>query len=325
VSSYINSGVLHGPDGNSIKVLYPSGGYILERTVFDRVVQEEARISGARMLFNCRVIDICKSGTDRIKVKYTDSGGGEGVLVGRFIIGADGASSIVGRRMGLIKGFKRDLYVCFQYKAYIEGIDRDDEIYFFVNPELLPYSYAWIFPKGDNLYNVGVATLFRLLKLKPKEILDCWLRELKLEVDIVEYLSGVVPVGRRNIYDGSRVLLVGDAASLANPLTGEGICNAINSGRWAGEAVYNFLLSGRKSDVNRYYIDKVNRNMLKPNRRLYMIRNWFYNLSEKEVERIVVLLKKAIDNRHFREINIMSILYNLILKHPGGVIRSFWR
>ena len=56
-----------------------------------------------------------------------------------------------------------------------------------------------------------------------------------------------------------------------------------------------------------------------------MIRNWFYNLSEKEVERIIVLLKKAIDNRHFREINIMSILYNLILKHPGGVIRSFWR
>jgi digeranylgeranylglycerophospholipid reductase len=325
INSIINSGELIGPEGRKLKINYPNGGYILDRTVFDVDLQREAERKGTEFLYNCRATELSEE-ANNIVVGYVRNNGKKGIVKGKFLIGADGPVSFVGRRTGLIDNTYNDLYLCYQYKVYIRDLFCSDKIYFYVDQLKMPYGYGWIFPKSGGLYNIGVATIYKYSKKKPKELLDEWIKNINsYDYEIFTAVYGVVPIGFRRLYNERRVLLIGDAGSLADTFTGEGICNAVRSGRWAGEAVYNYLSSGDRTDINNFYIAPVNKYILQVNKRLYMIRNLFYKLSQNQIISIMDNMKDLIDDRNFKDLDMMEILYNLLIKNPFPLISSFWR
>ena len=133
-------------------------------------------------------------------------------------------------------------------RGYFENVSGSDqkhaiEIHFF--KELLPW-YFWIFPFSDGSANVGLAlpeTLARKSKKSLKELLyhiintypdiksrftNAVLRG-KLEAARLAYYTGPVDIA------GDNFMLLGDAARLIDPFSGEGIGNALASGRFAAE------------------------------------------------------------------------------------------
>jgi geranylgeranyl reductase family protein len=98
--------------------------------------------------------------------------------------------------------------------------------------------YGWVFPKADHL-SVGVGVFTRGgARRRLRDELSRYLHAVGLgEASVLRVRGAPIPVRPRRDAARGRVLLVGDAAGLADPLTGEGISLAIRSGRLAAESL----------------------------------------------------------------------------------------
>ncbi|CAG0971447.1 digeranylgeranylglycerophospholipid reductase [Planctomycetaceae bacterium] len=168
---------------------------------------------------------------DRVIVETADGDTFEGC----YLIGADGANSIVARSLGLRRG--KTLVAAIEAEVAVppevQARFADTPLFIFGEVHL---GYLWIFPKADHL-SVGIAALHP----QPGE-LQVTLRRVMARYDVS--LEGValhghpIPVyTHREKITTTRTLLVGDAAGLADPLSGEGIRMAIKSGRLAAETI----------------------------------------------------------------------------------------
>jgi flavin-dependent dehydrogenase len=154
----------------------------------------------------------------------------------RVVVAADGANSTVRRSLGIPGNPPHALAVAMRaYAAAPRGV-----------PEQLISTvgdgwpaYAWSFPIGDGRANIGFGMLRQSLAGRGRdgltEPLARLLPDQPMEAGSDRAAHLPLSTWRPRQPDG-RVLLVGDAASLINPLTGEGIYYAILSGRLAGEA-----------------------------------------------------------------------------------------
>jgi geranylgeranyl reductase family protein len=172
---------------------------------------------------------------DHVEAETADGG----VFSAAYLIGADGANSAVARSLGLRRGKAAAAAIEAEAPVPPEVLARFDgrPTFLFGGVRL---GYLWIFPKRDHL-SVGIGAL-----LPRPGMLQEKLRQAMAEQGID--LSGVplrghpLPINlRRKRISTARTLLVGDAAGLMDPLSGEGIRPAIKSGRMAAEAI----LAGR--------------------------------------------------------------------------------
>jgi flavin-dependent dehydrogenase len=158
-----------------------------------------------------------------------------GPLTAAFVLAADGAASSMARRAGWHDG--RHLIPALEYEIQVD--DRTFER-FARSPRfdigIIPYGYAWVFPKAAHL-SVGALTT-RRGPMNLHRRLEEYLRVIGLTPRAVERHGFVIPVRPRSgPLASGRVLLVGDAAGLADPVTAEGISFAVRSGRLAAEAI----------------------------------------------------------------------------------------
>ena len=208
-------------------------GRMIDRAAFDSGLAARASEAGAECRYGMGVRNIAVDGT----VSLAD-----GSRLGpRILIGADGPRSIAGHGIGHVN------------KAFVESRqitvrlhDHGPSTEIFLGADM-PGGYAWMFPKGEvaNL-GVGVAPSERR-RLKP--LLDALharlIAEGRVGPEILSSTGGAIPVGgmvglHARLAEVA-VLLAGDAAGLANPVTGAGIAAAVYSGTLAGEAAAAWL------------------------------------------------------------------------------------
>jgi geranylgeranyl reductase family protein len=219
----------------------------------------------------------------------------EGVVVqtatarfeGKMVLGADGAHSVVARRLGRIVMDKD--YHAGGLRVYYEGVrglaENLIELHFM--PEVLP-GYLWIFPLPEGRANVGLGMTSRQiskdnihLRERLQHILEHHpvMKERFAAATAMESVKGFgLPLGgKSNSISGQRYLLLGDAASLIDPLTGEGIGNAIRSGRVAAEHFLKCLTNNDFSaQHNRAYDQEIYRRMMPEFKLDYRIRQLIY-------------------------------------------------
>jgi geranylgeranyl reductase family protein len=151
------------------------------------------------------------------------------------LVGADGAYSRVARSVGLRRG--KQMGVAIEVEVEVgDGLMEeyaDTALFLFGAP---PRGYVWIFPKEAHL-SVGIGT-FAGKSDELRETLRREMGRLGIEVDGVRQRGHLLPVYLRHesLHRG-RVLLAGDAAGLVDPLLGEGVRHAVDSGRMAAEAI----------------------------------------------------------------------------------------
>jgi len=227
------------PDDTEVKVAERDVGWVLDRTRFDAHLAAQAAAAGAEVLVGTEATAMSRNGgrggDNRWHVRVKQRGVDE-IYRARVVIGADGVEAMVGRWAGLdTRVPSRDMESCAQY--VLQGIDCDpDAIYLQFGDAIAPGGYAWIFPKGVGVANVGLG----LVALKTdgrnaREYLDAWVARRYPAAARTGYTVGGVIVHttiKKTYTDG--VMIAGDAAHMINPLSGGGIVNAMKAGRLAG-------------------------------------------------------------------------------------------
>ena len=207
-----------------------------QRRRLDAFLLERAAEAGADVREGVRV-----TGIEGTTVR-TDRGG----FAAEAVIGADGVNGISARALGLA----RDPAYGVALEADLRGVaGYRGRIVF----ELCVArgGYGWIFPKGDRL-NVGVGG-WAPEAGRLRALLFRFCRDRGLPADRLERIRGYrLPVGRSDArLARGRALVVGDAAGLVDPLSGDGIYEAVLSAHLAADSVLD-LLAGRAVDLEPY-------------------------------------------------------------------------
>lgn len=233
---------------------------ILPRLNLDELLLQHAIQAGAQFIPDTKVENIFQeNGRVRLAVE-----GGQS-LDCAFAIIATGANIGLLRKTGLLKGPPSPNLAARAYFENVEGLD--DTIMLFFDGVQRP-GYGWVFPTGPNTANVGCGVFFdsgtpqtthlrHLIQSHPH--LRRILRNARqvgpikghpLRTDFSRALSG-----------NGRILVAGEAVGLVHPITGEGIDYALESGRFAAEAILDSWQHGLSPrSVQRNYRAALGRN-----------------------------------------------------------------
>ena len=246
----------------------PCEGFVVRRQVFDAFLFEQARAVVDDCCEGFAVKDLLRDESGAVcglrgqlasdarltrdGVERSCEGERELELRARVVLGCDGFNSVVARRTGVYQHDGRHWVVALRcYYENVTGLRDQIELHFV--DEVLP-GYFWIFPLENGCANVGIGMLHSALKSRDVKLKQA-LQEVIARPPFAERFAGAraleepvgwnLPVGsihRRCHGDG--FMLLGDAAGLIDPFTGEGIGNALYSARIAVEVAAEAIAAG---------------------------------------------------------------------------------
>ena len=201
-----------------------------QRRRLDAYLADQAVAAGAELRQEARVDEIA-IGEDGVQARVGDK-----LVRADVVVGADGANGIVAKAAGLGDGIVRGVALegNVSWDALDPGRYRGRA---FVELGIVPGGYGWVFPKGDHA-NLGVGG-WGSEGPRLRNHLARLAAAHGVELDRLTNVKGHrLPMRRLGTSPAaSRVLLVGDAAGLVDPLSGDGMYEAFVSGRLAAEAI----------------------------------------------------------------------------------------
>ncbi|HET9731542.1 MAG TPA: geranylgeranyl reductase family protein [Acidimicrobiales bacterium] len=234
---------LVSPSGREVALPLPAGSgvhaVVARRAELDAALVRLARDAGAQV-FEDEPVRGVEAGPDGVSVETSG-----GAFRAPYVIAADGVWSPVAKALGAFPvGYLGEWHAARMYMTGVEG-PAAEELCVWFEPELLP-AYAWAFPLGAGTANVGVGVVRRPGRraLKASALTDLLDRPAARRIlgpgarpdGAVRAWPIPTSVGRLSAA-GGRVLFAGDAARAADPLTGEGVAQALESGRAAAAAL----------------------------------------------------------------------------------------
>jgi len=222
-------------------------GFTVPRLVFDNYLFQKIPSPYATVFQQAKSISFTEPKDGKACVKF-NQGENEYEVTASVLVGADGDKSIV-RKTFLNKSNTPKSYAV-GLRAYYEGVTglhKDNFIELHFLPEVLP-GYFWIFPLPNGMTNVGVGILSETVRSKKINLREQMLAAIKNNPSISHRFAnakmqdkiqgwGLPLAMEREQMSGDNFVLTGDAASLIDPFSGEGIGNALYSGMLAADAI----------------------------------------------------------------------------------------
>jgi menaquinone-9 beta-reductase len=226
-------------------------GFVFKRLDFDHLLFEEMKSFPNISIHTGEKIENITEQENEILVETKSLS-----FVADLVLGADGAQSIVARKLAN-QSIQHEYHSAGLrvYYSGVTGFHNQNFIELHFLKGILP-GYLWIFPLPNGEANVGIGMLSSALKKKKVDLKKCLQEaiqhhpELKKRfinaVALEEYKGFGLPLGstQRKI-SGERFLLLGDAGGLIDPFSGEGIANAIRSGRVAAMTIDDIIKAGK--------------------------------------------------------------------------------
>ncbi len=298
---------VYAPNGKSI-VIDNAPTYSINKTMYLQELALRAAEEGAEIHVREEVKAVVR------KDSYMHVKTNRGVYIAKVVIGADGYNSVVARSLGVKE--KSEAIPTVIYLMVNVKLKDPDSARFYLGNNVAPKGYAWIFPKGDKVAEVGIGVRGGRAKL----YLDKFVKEHSDELgdaQVIDYRGAPVPIGgiiSNNIGDG--FILVGDAAGTVIPLTGAGMHSggvaglaagkvaalAVNEGDWSKKSLLRWRREYSK------WIDKIRLSL--------KVMRFLERLSDKELNDLADVLRPDDIVKLANGENVFSVARRL-LRHPG--------
>ncbi len=217
------------------------------RDRFDYEFAQAAVDEGAELVDGNPVIAVTEE-KDRVSIKTQ-----KGIFQGRYLVGADGATGVIKRRLGIGSRNPPAPAMEVEIPHRQEAAANHPTLIHFT---LIRDGYAWVFPKAG-IHSVGILS-FNRDRQKVREKLAEWTRLCGYRLEGESLHGHPIPVWqRKNRLATGRSLLVGDAADTVDPLGGEGIRHGIISGRIAAQYLQDAL--AKTGTISQKYNDAIYR------------------------------------------------------------------
>lgn len=286
------------PDLSSFDLTFTTKGHASRRIDFDNFLFQTAQeVNPHVTTYLQSEIKAIETSATGASIELSDGR----IIQSKMIVGCDGTNSLV--RKKLAEPFIRKQENIAAVRAYYSNVSdlnhRLLEIH--IVKGFMP-GYFWIFPLKNNMANVGFGMVNKYISRHSTDLKKA-LTQIVLSkrfaprfahaaTDGVISGYGLACGGRRNPISGNRFLLCGDAASLINPATGEGIGNAMISGRFAAlHLIACFEQQHFDIAFNQSYDDMVYNKLLKDLRIQHLMqkitadREWLINFALKKVSK----------------------------------------
>lgn len=320
ISADMDGAIIVSPSGHRFKLDESHAGnevgYVLERSLFDKALAEQAAQAGAVFMLRTGCTGVIHEDGKLVGVKANRMG--EPIEIrAKCVVAADGFESQVARWAGLDTTLDLDnMDTCLQYR--MTNIDIEPNYCEFLLGSAAPGGYVWIFPKGNGLANVGIGVQGTKCKLgaDPKYYLDKFIAndERLNKGQILEIVAGGVSTCP-GIDDAvmDNLVVVGDAARMIDPITGGGICHAARAGMYAGKVLVECAKDGDFSKkalqpYERMWRDKMEDKLY----RNWMAKDIFVTLEDKILDDVVL----AINDSGIKEVNVYNLLAVVKEKFP---------
>jgi len=216
--------MVFAPNGKYVKI--NQEGYSINKTFFLQEVASKAAQAGAEIHVRESFESFEREGSI-VKVKTSSK-----IYTANVLIGADGYHSAVAKVAGIKE--KSEPIPTVQYIMGNVKLEHPNSVRFYLGDSVAPKGYAWIFPKTDDIAEVGIG----VRGVVAKQYLDKFVKEHSDELGrakIIDYRGAPVPIGGL-IKDAVRdnLILAGDAAGTVIPFTGAGIHASLIAGMVAG-------------------------------------------------------------------------------------------
>ena len=242
---------VHLKDSKNIRHI--TKGYVITREIFDNYLfKKAADVVETRQGF--RVNNIIYEDESIVGISGQNTDGNIETLHAPLVMGCDGANSIIARKLGLYEMDINNTAVAI--RCYYEGVEGlTDQIELHYVSEVKP-GYFWIFPAGEGKANIGIG-IFKSYAKKEKRSLGQIMDEIITSRFFRNRFKNARPLERpkgwnlpmgsiRRKNHGDGFLLLGDAAGLVDPFTGEGIGNAMVAAKHA------MKVASKAKEMNNY-------------------------------------------------------------------------
>ncbi|MBN2010303.1 NAD(P)/FAD-dependent oxidoreductase [candidate division KSB1 bacterium] len=314
IANKIDAVRLIAPNGDVVNVAHNEIGYVLHRKIFDYDLAMMAADAGVHVVTKAYVYGlVIEDGVVKgVKVKHL---GKEYTLHAKIVIGADGVESRVGRWAGLKTHVRmKDIESCAQVTVGNISVDRRYCDFYF-SDDIAPGGYLWVFPKGPNAANIGLGIAGHKVNSKAaidylNEFID---KKFPNAAKLITVAGGVPCAPYMDNIFASGLMLVGDAAHQANPISGGGIIQAILAAEIAGEEAAAAI---KESDVSekrlaqyeKRWFEKGGQNHI----RAYRLKEVAYKLTDEDLNKTAEKINKVRPEKR----TIISIFKVALFNHP---------
>ena len=317
--------MIYAPNKDNLRISIaspndPFSAFSIDRIILDEMIYNKAKdmvLENDGEILNDKVLEPIVEDNKIVGVKTKDEN-----YYSKLVVGAGGYNCPISRfvleKNDIVKQDRKHYSSAIrEYWHGIEGNEGDFEIHFIEG--ILP-GYFWIFPISETKFNIGVGMLLADMhkqEVKLKQMLDFIINESYLKdrfknAKVIDKTrkGWLLPLGsprkgnlqpRKNYWNGA--ILTGDSASLIDPFTGEGIGNALVSGKLTSN--FDFIDNDTGIQYQNELWDLIGKELSNSHKLQKMLKrkwlvNWFIKKASKN-KNLQVILTDMLHNKESQE------------------------
>ena len=313
----VNAVKFRSPSGNEFS-LSGTGpkGYVIDRSGLDTHLAESAARAGTDILLGASFTGAVRH-EEHIAVSFVHRGEAKRVRC-RLLVGADGMASSVSRTFRLAKF--REIVSCVQTDAFAGDMNRGNDVRLYFGRDIAPGFFAWVIPAGD-FARIGLGTAGT--DVPTSHYFEMLLRRLGVKKTL-NMTAGPIPLGNSGRLVDDGVMLIGDAAGQAKPISGGGIFTGMAAADIAaGVAKEAFEASDFSSGCLSRYEREWKRGIGRELERAALVRRIFQEMDDRHLDMLFRTLEDSslMDILSTGDIDFPTRLSPLVLAKAPALLR----